>query len=139
MSAQNSGGEGFYRFVLYIDSEKRRSTYVVHRLREVCQDYLPGSYTMELVDLRENQALFEEKRIIAVPTLEVTAPDSRQHRFVGDLSESEIFIVAIGMGREADRMGRQARKMGRDAVRMRSRVKTPDRCRSRGGDRSGEE
>jgi hypothetical protein len=81
---------------------------------------------LEVVDLRDNHALFEEKRIIAVPTLEVITPDSGQHRFVGDLSQSEIFIIAVGMGQEADRMGRQAKAMGQKAINMRSRVKRPD-------------
>jgi hypothetical protein len=126
MSAKKDGGEGLYHLVLYIDSEKSRSVYVSRRLRSLCQEYLLDSYTLEVVDLRDNHALFEEKRIIAVPTLEVITPDSGQHRFVGDLSQSEIFIIAVGMGQEADRMGRQAKAMGQKAINMRSRVKRPD-------------
>jgi hypothetical protein len=127
MPAEKGGGEGLYHFFLYIDSEKPRSANVAHRLRELCSEHLLGSYTLDVVDLRSNQELFEEKRIIAVPTLDVTTPDSRQHRFIGDLSQSEVFIIAIGMGREADKMGRQAKKMGQNAIEMRSRVKHPAR------------
>lgn len=123
MPAENSGGEGLYHFVLYVDSEKPRSAYVARRLRELCLEHLLDSYTLDVVDLRDNHALFEEKHIIAVPTLEVTTPDSQRHRFVGDLSQSEVFIIAVGMGQEAGRMGRKAKKMGQNAVRMRSSVK----------------
>jgi isopentenyl diphosphate isomerase/L-lactate dehydrogenase-like FMN-dependent dehydrogenase len=126
MPAENGGGKGCcYHFVLYIDSEKPRSAYVVRRLRELCKEHLLDSYALDVVDLRDNHALFEEKKIIAVPTLEVTTPESQQHRFVGDLSQSEVFIVAVGMGQEAGRMGRQAKSMGQKAISMRSRVKFP--------------
>jgi hypothetical protein len=125
MSTDKHGGEGEYRFVLYVDSEKPRCSHVADKLRQLCQQYLTGSYSMDVIDLREDLSIVENQRILAAPTLDVTTPQSKIHRFVGDLSQSEMFIVALGMAQEADKMGQVAGKMGQDAADMRNRIKSP--------------
>jgi hypothetical protein len=125
MSTDKHGDEGEYRFVLYIDSEKPRCSYVADKLNQLCKQYLSGSYMVDVIDLRDDLSVVESQRIVAAPTLDVTTPQSKTHRFVGDLSQSEIFIVALGMAQEADRMGQVAGKMGQDAADMRNRIKSP--------------
>lgn len=125
MSSEKHGGKGKYRFSLYIDSETPRCAYVADRLQQLCQQYLPGSYTVEVIDLRENPSVIEREHIIAVPTLLVITPMDQIHRFVGDLSQSELFIEALGMAREAYKMGEEAEKLGEQAVKMREKIKFP--------------
>ena len=125
MSAEKHGGKGKYRFSLYIDSETPRCAYVADRLQQLCQQYLPGSYTVEVIDLREDPSVIEREHIIAAPTLFVTTPTEQTHRFVGDLSQSELFIEALGMAHEAHKMGEEAEKLSEQAVMMREKIRFP--------------
>ena len=125
MSAEKHSGKGKYHFSLYIDSETPRCAYVADRLQQLCQQYLPDSYTVEVIDLREDPSVIEREHIIAVPTLLVTTPKEQTHRFVGDLSQSEMFIEALGMAQEAHKMGEEAGRMGEQAVKMRNEIKLP--------------
>ncbi len=133
MPEQTTGGNGKYHFVLYIDSAKPKSVHAANRLDHICHSYLlKEAYTLEVVDLREEPLRFEEQRIIVAPTLDVVTPQFQKHRFVGDLSESEMFVMAVGMGMEAGQMGRQAVKMKQAAADMRGRIKWPGRLKSNG-------
>jgi circadian clock protein KaiB len=107
-----------YHFTVYIDSQKPKSAYAVERLRRVCAHYLIDSYTLDVVDLQKNPLLFEEKRVYAVPTLDVTTSRKKKHRFVGDLSHTQMFIMAIGMRQAAIKMGRESIAMKENAIRM---------------------
>ncbi|MES9941891.1 MAG: circadian clock KaiB family protein [Candidatus Thiodiazotropha sp. 6PLUC2] len=100
-----------YHFLLYIDSSKPKSNSTADRLAKICCDNLIEAYTLELVDLQDNPVQFEQQNIIAVPTLVIETPEHSRHRFVGDLSQSEIFIIAIGFAQEASKMSKQASDM----------------------------
>ncbi|MEW8505903.1 MAG: circadian clock KaiB family protein [Candidatus Thiodiazotropha sp.] len=118
MSSKNNADTDKYNFLLYIDSAKPKSQHVADRLRKLCHLHLLENFTLEVVDLQDNPALFEYRRVIAVPTLDIETPESQRHRFVGDLSNSEIFITAAGMMQEATRMAKQA-------VDIRNKIKPP--------------
>ncbi len=125
MPSRKQGSKEEYHFTLYIDSEMPKCFHVADKLQQLCRQYLPDFHSVEVIDLREDLSLFERLRIIAVPTLIVSTPQSKTHRFVGDLSQTEVFIVALGMAQEANKMGQEAGKMGRTALEMRERLKPP--------------
>jgi hypothetical protein len=114
MSEIKGEGDGQYHFVLYIDSQKPKSIYVAARLREICREHLIDSYTLEVFDIRKDQLLFEQRRILAVPTLDVTTPLAQEHRFVGDLSQSMMFVIAVGMIQEASKIRKENNKIEKD-------------------------
>lgn len=118
MSTEKQSGTAKYHFSLYIDSDKPRCFYAAELLQRLCHQYLPDSYTIDMFDLHEDQTLFDRLKIIAVPTLDVATPQDKTHRFVGDLSQFQIFITALGMGLEADKMRQDAGKMEQDAGKM---------------------
>jgi hypothetical protein len=94
-------------------------------LQQLCQQYLPDSYTIQVTDVREDPSVIEQEHIIAVPTLLVATPMEQTHRFVGDLSQSELFIEALGMAHQAYKMGKEAGKMGEQAIKMRDKIQSP--------------
>jgi hypothetical protein len=111
-----------YHLVLYIDTAKPKFSVISERLRGICKKYLSNPYELEVIDLRANPRLFELRRIIAVPTLDVTTPQSQQHRFVGDLSVSESFIMAIGMFHDAEEMKRNAAQMEKNITALHKKM-----------------
>jgi hypothetical protein len=100
-----------YRFILALDSESPTCFRMEEKLRQLCQRYLRDAFSLEVIDLQAEPSAFERLRIIAVPTLEVISPRIQKRRFVGDLSQSEVFIMALGMGQEAAKMQQLAAKM----------------------------
>jgi hypothetical protein len=116
MSSKTTSVVENYCFKLYIDSTKRKSLCVTENLRKICYEHLIDDYTIEIINLQDDPILFEQNRIIAVPTLDIETPEQQRHRFVGDLSQSDIFIIAIGFIQEA-------RAMSKQAFRMRNKIK----------------
>jgi hypothetical protein len=103
-----------YHFVLYVDSTRSKSLNVGNKLQQICRDRLGETYTLDTVDLHHNPNLLEQHRIIAVPTLDIITPEGQTHRFVGDLTQSEIFISAISFMQEARKMSQLAQDMLND-------------------------
>jgi circadian clock protein KaiB len=118
MAGKENNSEGKYIFVLYIDLTVPDAGQVIDRLRQLCHDHLSGSYSLEVVDVCKNPEVLEQRRIIALPALDVFTSRGRKHRFIGDLSLSQSFIIAVGMKQSADSMGKEAVRMGKNAARM---------------------
>jgi circadian clock protein KaiB len=66
----------------------------VENLRHVCEEYLPGRYTIELVDLVENPERARSDEIIAVPTLIRKLPEPIR-RIIGDLSDTDKVLIGL--------------------------------------------
>jgi circadian clock protein KaiB len=123
MSSNTPHSSAQHHFTLYIDSEKPKSLHVADRLQDLCKLHLIEDFTLDVIDLRQNPALMEEKNIIAIPTLDVTVLGTRKHRFVGDLSQSTMFIMTLGMGQVAVQMGKEANRIRKEAEDMRNKLK----------------
>jgi len=94
--------DGAYHLRLYVAGQSPKSVRAVENLRKVCEEYLAGRYTIELVDLLENPQLARGDEIIAVPTLVRKLPEPIR-RIIGDLSDTE--KVLVGLQLEKDRTG----------------------------------
>jgi circadian clock protein KaiB len=94
--------DGAYHLRLYVAGQSPKSVRAVENLRHVCEEYLPGRYTIELVDLIENPERARSDEIIAVPTLIRKLPEPIR-RIIGDLSDTD--KVLIGLQLREDRLG----------------------------------
>jgi circadian clock protein KaiB len=94
--------DGAYHLRLYVAGQSPKSVRAVENLRHVCEEYLPGRYTIELVDLIENPERARSDEIIAVPTLIRKLPEPIR-RIIGDLSDTD--KVLIGLQLDEDRAG----------------------------------
>ena len=79
---------------LYIAGESAKSTAAVENLRRMCDEYLPGRYTIELVDLLKQPQLAKGDQIVAIPTLVRKLPDPVR-KIIGDLSNTEKALVGL--------------------------------------------
>jgi circadian clock protein KaiB len=94
--------DGIYHLRLYVAGQSPKSVRAVENLRQVCEEYLPGRYTIELVDLIQDPQRARSDEIIAVPTLIRKLPEPIR-RIIGDLSDTE--KVLIGLQLSEDRFG----------------------------------
>src|SRR5512138_2559370 len=79
---------------LYVAGQTPKSVKAVENLKQLCERYLAGRYTITVIDLIENPRLAKQDEIVAIPTLVRKLP-SPLRRVIGDLSNSEKTLVGL--------------------------------------------
>src|ERR1700689_2099234 len=77
--------DGKWAMRLYVAGQSPRSTAAIANLRRICDEYVPGKYEVEIVDLLRNPELAKSDQIVAIPTLVKKLPIPVRH-IIGDLS-----------------------------------------------------
>lgn len=92
--ASPTAAEATWNLRLYVAGQTPKSLRAFANLKRICDDYLPGRYRIELVDLLENPQLAAGDQIVAIPTLVRKLPEPLR-RIVGDLSNTERTLVGL--------------------------------------------
>lgn len=79
---------------LYIAGQTPKSRAAFTNLKRLCEEYLPGRYQIEVVDLLVNPQLAQGDQIVAIPTLVRKLPEPLR-RIIGDLSDTERTLVGL--------------------------------------------
>jgi circadian clock protein KaiB len=79
---------------LYVTGQSPNCLRAIENLRLVCEEYMPGRYRIEVVDLLENPRLAADDQILAVPTVVRRLP-APIRKIVGDLSDTERLLVGL--------------------------------------------
>jgi len=85
-----------YLFRLYVAGTSARSTLAIKNIRRICDEYLPGHYELEVVDVYQQPAETRKAQVIAAPTLIKELPLPPQ-RFVGDMSNPERIVIGLNL------------------------------------------
>ncbi len=83
-----------WEFRLYVAGQRPKSLKAVENLTRMCEEYLPGRYKIEVIDLLKDPRLAKEDEIVAIPTLVRKLPDPMR-RVIGDLSNMEKALVRL--------------------------------------------
>jgi circadian clock protein KaiB len=83
-----------YILRLYVTGSTPRSLRAISNLKRLCEEYLPGAYDLQVVDIYKNPAAARDAQIIAAPTLIKRLP-APLRRFVGDLSNTEKLLIGL--------------------------------------------
>ncbi len=89
-----SPSSGIWAMRLYVAGQSPRSSAAIANLRRICDEYLPGRYEVEVIDLLRNPELAKTDQIIAIPTLVKKLPVPVRH-IIGDLSETARVLVNL--------------------------------------------
>ena len=89
------GGEP-WKLRLYIAGESSRSIAAAASLKEICRQYLPTNYRIEVIDLLKNPHLAAGDQILAVPTLVRRLPPPLK-KIIGDLSNVKRVLVGLDL------------------------------------------
>lgn len=87
-----------YNLRLYVAGQTPRSTAALSNLKRICEEYLAGRYTAEVIDLMKTPQLAREHQILAVPTLVRELPEPLK-RIIGDLSDTDRALVGLELKR----------------------------------------
>jgi circadian clock protein KaiB len=81
---------------LYTAGQTPRSLAAIRNLKKVCEEHLPGKYSIEVIDLLQNPRLAKDHQIIAIPTLVRKLPQPIR-KIIGDLSDVERTLVGLDL------------------------------------------
>lgn len=95
-SSAAGNGEEHYNLRLYVAGQTPKSIAAFANLKKLCEEYLPGRYTINVIDLMENPQLAAGDQILALPTLVRKLP-SPLKRIIGNLSDKEKFLVGMDL------------------------------------------
>lgn len=85
-----------YELVLFITGASPNSVRAVANLKAICEKYLAGAYTLEVIDVYQHPEVAQKEQIIALPTL-LRKGDGVQRRLVGDLSDTTKVLRGLGI------------------------------------------
>jgi circadian clock protein KaiB len=86
--------DGVYSFRLYVAGQTPKSMAAIANLTLLCNTYLPGRHTIEVLDLAQNPELAAQDQIMAIPTLVRSLPPPLK-RVIGTLSDPGKFLVGL--------------------------------------------
>ena len=81
---------------LYTAGQTERSVKAFENLKKLCEEHLPGQYTITVIDLLKNPRLARGDQIIAVPTLVRKLPEPVR-KIIGDLSNTQRVLVGLDL------------------------------------------
>jgi circadian clock protein KaiB len=83
---------------LYVTGMAHQSVEAIALVKELCEEFLPGRYDLEVVDIYKDPARAREAQIFAAPTLVKERPEPIR-RLIGRLSDRERVRVGLGVAR----------------------------------------
>jgi circadian clock protein KaiB len=89
-----------YHLVLYVSGMGPRSAAAIPAVRALCEQYLPGRYALDVIDLDTHDwSSAEADQVLAAPTLVRRRPPPLR-RVVGDLADTRRVMAALQLARE---------------------------------------
>ena len=97
VSEKNSKEKSFeYILRLFITGVTPNSVRAVTNIKQICEDHLAGRYSLEIIDVYQQQQLAEKEQLIALPLLIKKHP-LPERRLIGDLSDTEKVLKGLGI------------------------------------------
>lgn len=85
-----------YVLRLYVAGSSARSLRAVENVQRLCEEYLPGRYELEVIDIYQLPWMAEAGDVVAAPTLVKELPLPLR-RVVGDLGDEGRVLIALGL------------------------------------------
>ncbi len=81
---------------LYVAGQTPKSLTAFANLKKLCEEHIPGKYTIEIIDLLKNPKLAKGDQILAIPTLVRKLPEPMR-KIIGDLSNTERVLIGLDL------------------------------------------
>ena len=85
-----------YVLHLFVTGASLHSTRAITNIKRICEQHMPGNYSLEIIDVYQQKALAEQEQLIALPLLIKRLP-LPERRLVGDLSNTEKVLSGLGL------------------------------------------
>lgn len=94
--AKQPDSQSTYELRLYVAGQTPKSMEAFGNLKKICEEYLEGRYSIEVIDLLENPRLAQGDQILAVPTLVRRLPEPVR-KIIGSLADTERVLVGLDL------------------------------------------
>ena len=91
---------GRYVLRLYVTGATARSLRAIANVKAICEQYLKGSYDLEVLDIYRHPEQLRKDQIVAVPALVKSLPVP-QCLLVGDFSRPDQVLSGLGIAGRA--------------------------------------
>jgi circadian clock protein KaiB len=90
-------GEGqLYVLHLFVTGASLNSTRAIINIKHICEQYLPGKYSLEIIDVYQQKSVAELEQLIALPLLIKRLP-LPERRMIGDMSDTNKILNGLGL------------------------------------------
>lgn len=93
---KENNGDGTYVLRLFITGASPNSIRAVENIKSICEEYLPGNYNLEIIDIHQQPQLAEGEDVVAVPLMIKLAPYPKR-RMIGDMSDTKRVLKGLGI------------------------------------------
>lgn len=93
--AEVENGTCDYVLQLFITGATPNSVRAVTNIKQICESHLKGNYSLEIIDVYQQQGIAEIEQLIALPLLIKKQP-LPERRLIGDLSDTEKVLKGLG-------------------------------------------
>ena len=90
---KNPAGE-MYILHLYVAGMNSKSLQAVENIKRICDEYLPGRYQLDVIDIYQQPILAKNGQIVAAPTLIKELPLPLR-KLIGSMSDTERVLVGL--------------------------------------------
>jgi len=81
---------------LFVTGASTNSLRAISNIKQICETYIKGNYSLEIIDVYQQRATAESEQLIALPLLIKILP-LPERRLVGDMSDTEKLLLGLGL------------------------------------------
>ncbi len=85
-----------YVLKLFVSGASPNSVRAIMNIKNICEAYLAGRYSLEIIDVYQQGIIAREEQIIALPLLIKQFP-LPERRIIGDMSETKKLLHGLGL------------------------------------------
>jgi circadian clock protein KaiB len=85
-----------YVLRLFVTGASSNSLRAISNLKQICETYIKGKYSLEIIDVYQQRSIAESEQIIALPLLIKTLPLPKK-RLIGDMSDKAKVLLGLGL------------------------------------------
>ncbi len=83
-----------YELRLFVTGASPNSVRAINNIKTICEKYLEGHYTLEIIDIYQQPMLATDQKIIALPMLVKLFPIPLK-RLIGDMSDESKVLKGL--------------------------------------------
>jgi circadian clock protein KaiB len=94
--------EGKYVLHLYVAGMGPKSVQAIENIKRICEEYLPGRYQLEVIDIYQYPIFAKDGQIVAAPTLIKELPPPLR-KLIGSMADTERVLVGMDLKLKTDK------------------------------------
>jgi len=99
--ALSKTADGKYVLHLYVAGMGPKSVQAIENIKRICEEYLPGRYELEVIDIYQYPIFAKDGQIVAAPTLIKELPPPLR-KLIGSMADTERVLVGMDLKFKTD-------------------------------------